>query len=78
MDRVYVIHNEWHDGVNGGAEVVGSRFFASEGEAWLHLKQIADAHDVGLYEDDTSFEETFGIDGEQEYYIGELYNDGQA
>jgi len=54
--KVYVIVNEWTDlDDNTSSEVVGGNWFASEDEAWDALDLIAEAHDIELDNDETSF-----------------------
>lgn len=75
MSNVFVIINEWTSIDNStGAEVVGANFFESEGDAWVALNAIAEAHDTRLYLDETSlqFEDHQPHLQHEEYYIQEL------
>lgn len=74
---VYVILNEWAETVTGPdfQDIVDSRWFESESEAWDHLSIIAESFSVSIDVDDTSFgapdAETNGL-AYDTYYIQEL------
>lgn len=75
MTGVFVIMNEWIDiNSQGGSEIVGGNYFETESEAWDSLRIIAQAHDVDLQVDDTTFvleDHTPSLTWE-EFYIQEL------
>ena len=75
MSNVFVIINGWTD-ISGAdnSEIVDSKFFESESEAWYALNTIAESFDTKLYLDDTSiqFEDHKPHLQYEEYYIQEL------
>ena len=75
MSNVFVIINEWTSNDNStGAEIVDAKFFESEHEAWLALRDIAHSFEDDLDYDATSLayeDHAAGLQFE-EYYIQEL------
>lgn len=75
MSGVFIIIDEWTGIDNSsGAEIVDSKYFESEDEAWDALLLIAQAHDTTLFADETSisFEDHKPYLQYEEYYIQEL------
>ena len=76
VNKVFVIFNEWTTiGDSVGADLVDDKFFPTESEASDALRLIAEAYDVELERDATSFvlggNHPKGIESE-EFYIREL------
>lgn len=74
-NSVFVIINEWTAIDNSsGAEIVDSKYFESEDEAWDALLLIAQAHETTLFADETSlsFENPTANLEFEEYYIQEV------
>jgi len=73
--NVFIILNEWTDIAGAtSSQVVDSKYFTSEGEAWEALNAIAETYGTRLYLDETSIsleDHTPGLQYE-EYYISEL------
>lgn len=75
MTSVFIILNEWTSIDNStGVEIVDSKYFESEDEAWEALLLIAQAHNTTLFADETSisFEDHKPYLQYEEYYIQEL------
>jgi hypothetical protein len=75
VSTVFVIVNEWTSVDNStGCEVVDCKYFESEQDAWVALRDIAVAYDVDLHPDDTNFvlEDHKQYLQYEEYYILEL------
>lgn len=75
MSNVFIIIDEWTDiaGVTS-SQVVDSKYFESENEAWEALLIIAQSFDTTIYADETSLQLEDHSPGLQyeEYYIQEL------
>ena len=72
---VFVIISEWTANNNStGAEVVEAKYYATEGEAWLALREVAEDYEVDLPSDEfsLSFEDPYPHLQFEEYYIQEL------
>lgn len=79
MSSVFIIINEWVDVANNTpSEVVGGKFFTSEGDAWLALRDIAHSYNedidhettnIVFAEDSPNLKRSFQY---EEYYIQEL------
>lgn len=75
MSSVFIIVNEWIDiEDNEGSEVVGSKYFESESEAWDALQLIAESYSRDLPHGETNFvmENHASHLQYEEYYIQEL------
>lgn len=75
MSNVFVIINEWVT-TNGdeGSQVLGSKYFTTEDEAWAALNAVADSMDTYLPMSENNFSlnnHSSHLDYE-EYYIQEL------
>lgn len=79
VTKVFVIINEWTTlDDDTSSEVVGGKFFLTEDAAWEALDLVAEAHDVDLDPDETSFTTSSpkksGL-ASDEYRIEELVRD---